>query len=115
MTDYRIAVIPGDGVGPEVSVEAMAVATAAADAHGFGVDFEVFGWSCDRYLELGSMMPDDALDKLAPFDAILLGCIGDAARSPITSRWRRCFESGRASTSTSTCGRSASTEGLPPR
>jgi tartrate dehydrogenase/decarboxylase/D-malate dehydrogenase len=82
MTDYRIAVIPGDGVGPEVSVEAMAVATAAADAHGFGVDFEVFGWSCDRYLELGSMMPDDALDKLAPFDAILLGCIGDAAKVP---------------------------------
>lgn len=82
MSDYRIAVIPGDGVGPEISTEAMAVVTTAARIHGFGVDFELFDWSCDRYLEVGSMMPDDALDTLTPFDAIFLGCIGDAAKVP---------------------------------
>jgi tartrate dehydrogenase/decarboxylase / D-malate dehydrogenase len=100
MSDYRIAVIPGDGVGAEVSAEAMAVVTTAARIHGFGVDFELFDWSCDRYLEVGSMMPDDALDILTPFDAIFLGCIGDAAKVTDHISLERCFKSAKASTST---------------
>lgn len=82
MADYRLAVIPGDGVGPEVTQEAMRVAEATSRTYGFGVEFDLFDWSCDRYLERGEMMPDDALDTLQGFDAIFLGCIGDAAKVP---------------------------------
>ena len=82
MADYRLAVIPGDGVGPEVAQEAMRIAEAASRTYGFGVEFDLFDWSCDRYLERGEMMPDDALDTLRGFDAIFLGCIGDAAKVP---------------------------------
>ncbi len=82
MADYRLAVIPGDGVGPEIAQEAMRVAEATSRTYGFGVEFDLFDWSCDRYLERGEMMPDDALDTLQGFDAIFLGCIGDAAKVP---------------------------------
>ena len=53
MKDYRIAVIPGDGVGTEVSAEATRIAEAAAKKYGFGITFDTFDWSCDRYLEVG--------------------------------------------------------------
>lgn len=82
MRTHRIAVIPGDGVGPEVATEATAVVETAAREHGFEVEFETFDWGCDRYLEVGAMMPDDALETLSGFDAIFLGCIGDAAKVP---------------------------------
>lgn len=82
MRTHRIAVIPGDGVGPEVATEATAVVETAAREHGFEVEFETFDWGCDRYLEVGAMMPDDALERLSGFDAIFLGCIGDAAKVP---------------------------------
>jgi tartrate dehydrogenase len=78
MSQYRIAVIPGDGVGAEISEEAVRVLNTAAETHGFDVEAVTFDWSCDRYLETGEMMPDDALEILQPFDAIFLGCIGDA-------------------------------------
>jgi tartrate dehydrogenase/decarboxylase/D-malate dehydrogenase len=78
----NIAVIPGDGVGPEVSTEAVRVLDAAGKQFGFGVHTEWFDWGCDRYLESGEMMPGDALDTLRDFDAIFLGCIGDAAKVP---------------------------------
>jgi tartrate dehydrogenase/decarboxylase/D-malate dehydrogenase len=77
---YRIAVIPGDGVGAEISEEAVRILDAAAEIHGFAVETETFDWSCDRYLELGEMMPENALETLGTFDAIFLGCIGDAAK-----------------------------------
>ncbi|MFQ5968300.1 MAG: 3-isopropylmalate dehydrogenase [Acidimicrobiia bacterium] len=82
MNEYRVAMIPGDGVGPEVAAEATRIADAAAAKYGFGVEFDAFDWSCDRYLKRGEMMPDDALDTLRPYDAIFLGCIGDAAKVP---------------------------------
>jgi len=82
MQSYRIAVIPGDGVGSEISDEAVRILGAAAGIHGFTVDTETFDWSCDRYLELGAMMPENALETLASFDAIFLGSIGDAAKVP---------------------------------
>ena len=80
MHSYRIAVIPGDGVGAEISEEAVRILDVAADLHGFEIETESFDWSCDRYLEVGEMMPADALDTLAAFDSIFLGCIGDAAK-----------------------------------
>lgn len=82
MTSYRIALIPGDGVGGEITEEAVRVLDAAADIHGFDVDTELFDWSCDRYLEQGAMMPDNALETLSGFDSIFLGCIGDANKVP---------------------------------
>jgi tartrate dehydrogenase/decarboxylase/D-malate dehydrogenase len=82
MTDYRIAVIPGDGVGTEVAAEAVRALEAAASRFGFGLETESFAWSCDWYLERGEMMPDNALETLSTFDAIFLGCIGDASKVP---------------------------------
>jgi tartrate dehydrogenase/decarboxylase/D-malate dehydrogenase len=82
MSGYRVAVIPGDGVGNEVAAEALRVLEAASSRFGFDLETESFDWSCDRYLERGAMMPDDALDTLSDFDGIFLGCIGDAAKVP---------------------------------
>jgi tartrate dehydrogenase/decarboxylase/D-malate dehydrogenase len=78
MNSYRIALIPGDGVGIEISDEAEKVLDAAADIFGFEVATESFDWSCDRYLATGDMMPANALETLSAFDSIFLGCIGDA-------------------------------------
>ena len=78
MTSYRIALVPGDGVGPELTDEAERILATAAEIHGFDVAAERFPWSCDFYLEHGEMMPEDALDTLRAFDSIFLGCIGDA-------------------------------------
>ncbi|MBW2058877.1 MAG: tartrate dehydrogenase [Deltaproteobacteria bacterium] len=82
MKSYDIAVIPGDGVGREVARESVKLLKAAADKHGFDVKVEYFDWGCDYYLEHGEMMPEDVLDTLRHFDAIFLGCIGDASKVP---------------------------------
>lgn len=80
--EYRIALIPGDGVGAEVTREAERVLDAAAGRFGFSVTTQTFDWGCDYYLEHGAMMPEDALETLKGFDAIFLGCIGDEAKVP---------------------------------
>jgi tartrate dehydrogenase/decarboxylase/D-malate dehydrogenase len=82
MKTYDIAVIPGDGVGSEVAAEAVKILNALVDKYGLAVKTETFDWGCDYYLKHGEMMPDDALDRLKGFDAIFLGCIGDAAKVP---------------------------------
>ena len=82
MARYRVAVIPGDGVGEEVAAEATRALEASSKRFGFDIETESFAWSCDRYLEQGEMMPEDALDTLSGFDAIFLGCIGDANKVP---------------------------------
>ncbi len=80
MTTHRVAVIPGDGVGTEVAAEAVRVLDTAAARFGFDLETESFAWGCDWYLERGEMMPEDALATLSEFDAIFLGCIGDARK-----------------------------------
>jgi tartrate dehydrogenase/decarboxylase / D-malate dehydrogenase len=82
MRNYGIAVIPGDGIGKEVSLEAVKVLKAVSDKHGFGVKTETFDWSCDYYLKHGVMGPENVLDILKGFDAIFLGSIGDANKVP---------------------------------
>ncbi|HVO68140.1 MAG TPA: 3-isopropylmalate dehydrogenase [Syntrophales bacterium] len=82
MPPYRVAIIPGDGVGNEVASEAVKVLKAVADKHGFDVKMSFFDWGCDYYLNNGKMMPGDALQILEEFDAIFLGCIGDANKVP---------------------------------
>ena len=77
---YQIAVIPADGVGPEVSEEAERALRAAAKCYGFEVETEWFDWGCDRYLADGTMMPSDYLDTLSAFDGIFLGSVGDVSK-----------------------------------
>ena len=77
MNKHRIAVIAGDGVGPEVMAEAVKVLEAASAKDGrFFFEFTYFPWGCEYYLKTGEMMPKDALDTLKAFDAILLGAVG---------------------------------------
>jgi 3-isopropylmalate dehydrogenase len=68
----RIALIPGDGIGPEVIAEAVRVLTATG-----GVDLHDLPWSADHYLQTGQTLPPDGYDVLRGFDAILVGALGD--------------------------------------
>jgi tartrate dehydrogenase/decarboxylase/D-malate dehydrogenase len=85
---HRIAVIPGDGVGPEVVRESEKLLHAIADRdQSVRFTFEHFPWGTDYYLNCGRMMPDDALDRLAGHDAILFGAVGSPrVRDHITLR-----------------------------
>lgn len=73
---YKIAVIPGDGTGPEVTREAVKVVRAAAGKHGFKLELQEYDFGGDRYLKTGEVLPDGAVDEMRKFDAILLGAIG---------------------------------------
>ena len=73
---YKIAVIGGDGTGPEVTAEAVKVMDAAAAKFGFKVEKTYFDFGGERYKRTGEMLPDGAVGELKKFDAILLGAIG---------------------------------------
>jgi 3-isopropylmalate dehydrogenase len=78
VSDLRIALVPGDGVGVEVVAEAVKVLTAAADAGGRGLRMTPFDWGAERYLRTGVSLPAGAIERLQEgFDAILLGAMGD--------------------------------------
>ena len=73
----RIAVIGGDGIGPEVVEAGIRVLETATEVHGSAsLSFTRFPWGCEYYLEHGRMMPEDGLETLAGFDAIYLGAVG---------------------------------------
>src|SRR4029079_9543896 len=78
MTSFRIAVIPGDGIGREVVPEALKVLTAVAERTGGSITFtfDEYPWGCNYYLEHGLMMAPDALEILAGYDAIFFGAVG---------------------------------------
>lgn len=77
MKQYKVAVIPGDGIGTEVLTEGMKVLTAVSKLDGgFSVEYTEFPWGCQYYLQHGKMMDDDGLEKLKKFDAIYLGAVG---------------------------------------
>ncbi|BAL88146.1 putative 3-isopropylmalate dehydrogenase [Actinoplanes missouriensis 431] len=76
MTGYRIALIPGDGIGAEVLPPARALLDAAGRRHGVTFAYDTFDWSCRRYLAEGAMMPDDGLRQIRGHDAVLLGAVG---------------------------------------
>ncbi len=73
---YKIAVIPGDGTGPEVAREGVKVMEAIAGVAGFDYDTTSFAYGGDRYLETGVVLSDEELEGLRGFDAIFLGAIG---------------------------------------
>ncbi len=85
--EYRIAVIPGDGIGREVVPEGIQVLDAAASRHGFRLQWDEFSWSCETYRETGRMMPDDGLEQIARHDAIFLGAVGFPGVPDHVSLW----------------------------
>ena len=82
MSEYRIAVIAGDGIGREVMPEGVRVLEAAGARHGLRLQFQEFPWSCDWYKAHGKMCPDDAADTLKKFDAIYFGAVGNPSIVP---------------------------------
>ena len=76
MRDFRIAVIPGDGIGKEVVPEGIRVLEAAATKHGLRFHWDGFPWSCEYFLEHNRMMPEDGLARIRHHDAIFLGAVG---------------------------------------
>ncbi|MCJ8140988.1 tartrate dehydrogenase [Falsirhodobacter halotolerans] len=82
MTTHQIALIPGDGIGVDVTRATVSVLKAAADRFGFALQTQGFDWSCDTYLRTGAMMPEDGIAQLRAFDAIFLGAVGWPATVP---------------------------------
>ena len=76
MKTYRLAMIPGDGIGVEVTGAAMQILEATAARHGFALAPQWFDWSCAHYIATGAMMPSDGIETLRGFDAIYLGAVG---------------------------------------
>jgi tartrate dehydrogenase/decarboxylase/D-malate dehydrogenase len=95
---YRIALIPGDGIGHEVVPAAAAVLEKVGGRFGFDFHWAEFDWSCERYTKHGQMMPDDGVDQLRDFDAIFLGAVGYPGVADHISLWgllvpiRRAFD-----------------------
>jgi 3-isopropylmalate dehydrogenase len=79
---YNIAVIPGDGTGPEVILEGRKALAAAAAKFGFRLDMTDFDFGGDRYLRTGEVLPETAVAELKRFDAIYLGAIGHPGVKP---------------------------------
>ncbi len=76
MKTYRIAAIPGDGIGQEVIAAGIEVLEALAERSGFGLGFDHFDWGSDYYKRHGIMMPADGLDAIRGHDAIFFGAVG---------------------------------------
>jgi 3-isopropylmalate dehydrogenase len=75
--DRRYAMVPGDGIGIDVTKEAVKVLRAASARYGFGLSLESFDYGAERYLATGVTLPDDALEIWSGFDAIFMGAFGD--------------------------------------
>jgi len=79
---YKIAVLGGDGTGPEVTREAVKVLEVAARKFGFTLQLNAFDWGGDRYLKTGEVLPANAAEEMLRHDAILLGAIGHPEVKP---------------------------------
>jgi len=84
---YRIATIPGDGIGCEVIPAGQRAVEVVAKRHGFGVRWDEFDWSCERYAETGRMMPKDGVAQVRSHDAIYLGAVGFPGVPDHVSLW----------------------------
>jgi 3-isopropylmalate dehydrogenase len=76
VSHYRLAVLPGDGVGQEVTPQAVKAVSAAADKFGFDLELQEYDLGGARYLATGEVLPDSVRDELREFDSILLGAVG---------------------------------------
>ena len=82
MNTYRLAVIAGDGIGPEVTACAVGALEAAAARHAFKIELTDYDLGSQRYLSTGEVLPDSVQDELAGHDAILLGAVGTPQVAP---------------------------------
>src|SRR4051812_61377 len=73
----RVAIIPGDGIGVDVTAQAVNVIRAAADAFGTRIELETLPWSADHYLQTGVTIPPNGYALLQAFDAVFIGALGD--------------------------------------
>lgn len=87
MDPFKIAVIPGDGIGKEVVPEGVRVLEAAARRFDLAFSWHYFDWSCETYFRTGKMMPEDGLEQLRRFDAIFLGAVGHPNVPDHVSLW----------------------------
>jgi tartrate dehydrogenase/decarboxylase/D-malate dehydrogenase len=76
MPKYRIATIPGDGIGKEVVPEGIRVVEAAATKFGIEFQWDHFDWNCEYYVKHGRMMPADGLEQIKKHDSVFLGAVG---------------------------------------
>jgi len=76
MTSYNVGVLPGDGIGPEVTREGLKVLQAVADLEGLQFNLVDYPYSSEYYLETKELVPDSAIDEWRTLDAVLLGAIG---------------------------------------
>ena len=88
MNKYKIAVIAGDGIGPEVIAEGIKVLNEAARLDGgFEFEFTHFPWGCEYYKETGRMMAENGIEELSKYDAIFLGAVGAPGVPDHISLW----------------------------
>ncbi len=87
MKNYRIAVIPGDGIGKETVPEGIRVLDAVASKFDIAFTWDWFDWSCETYAKTGRMMPEDGLDQIRNHDAIYLGAVGFPGVPDHVSLW----------------------------
>ena len=98
MSNYKIAVIPGDGIGNETVPEGIRVLEAVAAKFGLSFEWNEFDYSCEVYAKTGRMMPEDGLERIRPHDAIFLGAVGFPGVADHVSLWgllipiRRTFQ-----------------------
>lgn len=76
MSNYKIAVVPGDGIGQEIVPEGLRVIEAVAKKHSFSISTQSFEWGAGYYLKNGQFLPEDGLETLKKFDAIYFGSVG---------------------------------------
>lgn len=87
MARYKIAVVPGDGIGKEVMPEGLRALEAVGAKFGVDYEFTEFGWNCDDYDKTGRIMPEDGVDQLRRFDAVFLGAVGVPGVPDHVSLW----------------------------
>lgn len=89
MNHYRVAAIPGDGIGKEILPEGVRILDFMGKVtNQFKIDWRNFPWSCDYYQEFGRMMPDNGLEILENFDAIYFGAAGWPTVPDAISLWQ---------------------------
>jgi tartrate dehydrogenase/decarboxylase/D-malate dehydrogenase len=86
-TSYRIALVPGDGIGREVVPEGVKVLEKIADRFRIALAWDEFDWSCERFASCGAMMPEDGINQIATHDAVFLGAVGFPGVPDHVSLW----------------------------
>ena len=87
MTKFKIALIPGDGIGNEVMPEAIRILESTGKLFNLEFEWKSFPWSCEYYSKNGRMMDQDGIEQVKSFDAILLGAVGSPSVPDHISLW----------------------------